>query len=64
MPSNAGHDFFIYERGHPQFDVDVRWHIWGHLAGRTGFRYIPNIIRTHADSRVVEDQNVGNLEVR
>ena len=64
MPSNAGNDFFIYERAHPQFDVDVRLHIWGHLSGRTGFRYIQNIIRTHADSRLVEDQNGGSSAVR
>ena len=64
MPSNVGHDFFTYERGHPQFDVDVRWRIWDHVAGRTGFRYIQNIIHTHADSKLVEDQSVGSSEVR
>lgn len=64
LPSNVGRDYFTYERGHPQFDVDVRWRVWDHVAGRTGFRYIQNIIRTHLDSKLVDDQNTGSAEVR
>jgi hypothetical protein len=33
-PANSPAGYFSYERGHPQFDVDVRGKITDHLAGR------------------------------
>lgn len=63
-PIGAPSDYFKYERGHPQFDVDVKWRIVDHLAGRTGFRYIHNWIHTSSDSRLLQDQLTGSDEVR
>ncbi len=49
-------DYSKYQRGHPQFDVDVRTRIVDHFAGRVGFRYIYNAIRMAEDSQLAEDQ--------
>ncbi len=57
-------EYFKYTRGHPQFDVDVRSKIVDHLAGRVGFRYIQNLIRVAADSKLAEDQRNGSDEVK
>ena len=53
-----------YQRGHPQFDVDVRTKIVDHLAGRVGFRYIRNFIRVAGDSTLAEDRDSGSPEVK
>jgi hypothetical protein len=63
-PPNAPRDYFTYQRGHPQFDVDVRGKITDHLAGRVGFRYIQNIIKVPSDSKLAADQRDGSDEVR
>jgi outer membrane protein assembly factor BamA len=66
--SVAGQDtsseHFKYTRGHPQFDVDMRFKLFDHLAGRVGFRYIQNIIRVADDSKLAEDQRNGSDEVK
>ena len=53
-----------YQRGHPQFDVDVRAKLADHLAGRVGFRYIRNFIRVAEDSTLADDQRSGSAEVK
>ena len=61
---NPNPDYSKYQRGHPQFDVDVRTRIVDHVAGRVGFRYIYNAIRVAEDSRLAEDQRTGSAEVK
>ena len=61
---NTSSDYFKYTRGHPQFDVDVRGKLADHFAGHVGFRYIQNIIRVAADSKLAEDQRSGSEEVK
>jgi len=61
---NTSSDHFKYTRGHPQFDVDVRGKIADHFAGHVGFRYIQNIIRVAADSKLADDQRTGSEEVK
>jgi outer membrane protein assembly factor BamA len=66
--SVAGEDtssaHFKYQRGHPQFDVDLRGRIADHLAARVGFRYIQNFITVASDSKLAEDQRDGSAEVK
>ena len=62
--NNANPDYSKYQRGHPQFDVDVRTRIVDHLAGRVGFRYIYNAIRVAEDSQLAQDQRTGSAEVK
>jgi outer membrane protein assembly factor BamA len=57
-------DYSKYQRGHPQFDVDVRTRIVDHFAGRVGFRYIYNSIHVAEDSQLAEDQRNGSEEVK
>jgi len=57
-------DYSKYQRGHPQFDVDVRTRIVDHFAGRVGFRYIYNSIQVAEDSQLAEDQRSGSPEVK
>ncbi|HYP76469.1 MAG TPA: BamA/TamA family outer membrane protein [Polyangiaceae bacterium] len=61
---NPNPDYSKYQRGHPQFDVDVRVRIVDHLAGRVGFRYIYNAIRVPEDSQLAEDLQNGSAEVK
>jgi hypothetical protein len=63
-PANAPHGYFTYQRGHPQFDVDVRGTIVDHIAGRVGFRYIRNIIEVPEGSKLAEDALMGSAEVK
>lgn len=63
-PANSPSGYFAYQRGHPQFDVDVRGKIADHFSGRVGFRYIQNIIRVPSDSKLAEDARSGSAEVR
>jgi outer membrane protein assembly factor BamA len=63
-PPNAPAGYFSYQRGHPQFDVDVRGKIADHFSGRVGFRYIQNIIRVASDSKLALDQRTGSDELR
>jgi outer membrane protein assembly factor BamA len=63
-PENSPRDYFSYQRGHPQFDLDLRGKISDHLAGRVGFRYIQNTIKVAADSKLAEDQRAGSAEVK
>ncbi len=66
--TNADHnpnpDYSKYQRGHPQFDVDVRVRVVDHLAARVGFRYIYNSIHVPEDSQLAEDQRSGSAEVK
>jgi outer membrane protein assembly factor BamA len=61
---NPNAEYSKYQRGHPQFDVDVRTRIVDHLAARVGFRYIQNFIRVKDDSSLAEDQRAGSPEVK
>ena len=61
---NPNPDYSKYQRGHPQFDVDVRTRIVDHLAGRVGFRYIYNALRVPEDSQLAEDRRNGSAEVK
>ncbi|HET7542482.1 MAG TPA: BamA/TamA family outer membrane protein [Polyangiaceae bacterium] len=61
---NPNPDYSKYRRGHPQFDVDLRWRIIDHLAGRIGFRYVYNALRVDPDSQLAEDQRTGSDEVK
>ena len=61
-PAQANHN--KYQRGHPQFDVDLRTRLVDHLSLRVGFRYIYNAIRVPADSELAEDQRAGSDEVK
>lgn len=61
---NPNPDYSKYQRGHPQFDVDVRTRIVDHFAGRVGFRYIHDSIRVPGDSQLAEDQRSGSAEVK
>ena len=61
---NPNPDYSKYQRGHPQFDVDVRTRIVDHLAGRVGFRYIYNALRVPEDSQLAEDQRTGSAELK
>jgi len=63
-PPGASGDYFQYERGHPQLDVDVKWRIVDHVAGRVGFRYILNTIATAANSKLMDDRTNGPNHVR
>lgn len=62
--NNSNPEYSKYQRGHPQFDIDVRTRIVDHFAGRVGFRYIQNFIRVADDSSLAEDQRSGSDEVR
>jgi outer membrane protein assembly factor BamA len=64
VPPNSPRGYFSYERGHPQFDVDVRGKITDHLAGRVGIRYVQNFIKVAADSKLAEDERTGTDEVK
>ncbi len=57
-------DYSKYQRGHPQFDVDVRTRIVDHLAARVGFRYIHDFIRVADDSSLAEDRRTGSADVK
>jgi outer membrane protein assembly factor BamA len=61
---NPNPEYSKYQRGHPQFDVDVRTRIVDHFAGRLGFRYIYNAIHVAEDSQLAEDQRNGSPEVK
>jgi outer membrane protein assembly factor BamA len=61
---NPNPDYSKYQRGHPQFDVDVRTRIVDHFAGRLGFRYIYNSIHVAEDSRLADDRRNGSAEVK
>jgi len=63
-PPGKSSDYFTYTRGHPQFDVDVRFRIADHFAGRVGFRYIQNFVRAPTGSKLVEDQRSESPEIR
>jgi outer membrane protein assembly factor BamA len=63
-PANSPHGYFTYQRGHPQFDVDMRGKIADHFSGRVGFRYIQDIIRVPSDSKLAQDQREGSDEVK
>jgi hypothetical protein len=63
-PAGAPSEYFKYERGHPQFDVDVKWRIIDHVAGRVGFRYIQNFLHTSSSSKLIDDQLNGTDEVK
>lgn len=63
-PPGAPHGYFTYERGHPQFDVDVRGKIADHFSGRVGFRYIQNFIKVGSNFKLAEDQRSGKDEVK
>jgi len=64
VDDNPNPEYSKYQRGHPQFDVDVRARIVDHLAGRIGFRYIYNSIEVPSDSQLAEDQRNGSAEVK
>jgi outer membrane protein assembly factor BamA len=53
-----------YQRGHPQFDLDVRTKIVDHLVVRLGFRYIYDSINVAPDSTLADDQRTGSAEVK
>ncbi|HYQ40493.1 MAG TPA: BamA/TamA family outer membrane protein [Polyangiaceae bacterium] len=61
---NPNPDYSKYQRGHPQFDVDVRVRLVDHLSGRVGFRYIYNSINVPQDSQLAEDLRSGSPEVK
>ena len=61
---NANPERRKYQRGHPQFDVDVRTKLVDHLVARLGFRYIYNAIRIADDSTLADDQRNGSAEVK
>jgi outer membrane protein assembly factor BamA len=63
-PANSPHGYFTYERGHPQFDVDMRGKITDHFSGRVGFRYIQNFLKVASDSKLAADERGANDEVR
>jgi outer membrane protein assembly factor BamA len=63
-PQNTPKNYFMYQRGHPQFDVDMRGRIADHLAGRVGFRYVQNSIKVASDSKLADDARAGSDEVR
>jgi outer membrane protein assembly factor BamA len=62
--ANPNKDYSKYQRGHPQFDVDVRTRIVDHFIARLGFRYIHDSIRVADDSQLAEDKRTGSAEVR
>lgn len=61
---NPNAEYSKYQRGHPQFDIDVRTRIVDHLAGRVGFRFVQNFIRVADDSSLAEDLRTGSPEVK
>lgn len=61
---NPNKNYSKYQRGHPQFDVDVRTRIVDHFVVRLGFRYIYDIIRVADDSSLAEDKRTGSAEVK
>lgn len=63
-PAHAGSDYFTYTRGHPQFDVDTRFRIFDHFGARVGFRYIQNFVRAPSGSKLEQDAQSDNPEVR
>jgi len=64
VDDNPNPEYSKYQRGHPQFDVDVRTRLRDHLAVRFGFRYIHDFIRVASDSQLAEDQRSGSAEVK
>lgn len=61
---NVNPDYAKYDRGHPQFDVDVRTRIVDHLSARVGFRFIHDSLRVPEDSQLAEDQRSGSAVVK
>lgn len=61
---NPNPNYSKYQRGHPQFDVDVRTRIVDHFSARLGFRYIYNAINVPEDSQLAEDRRSGSAEVK
>ncbi len=64
IDANPNKNYSKYQRGHPQFDVDVRTRIVDHFVVRFGFRYIHDFIRVADDSSLAEDERTGSSEVK
>jgi outer membrane protein assembly factor BamA len=64
VDENPNKNYSKYQRGHPQFDVDVRTRIVDHFVARLGFRYIHDFIRVADDSQLAEDKRTGSDEVK
>jgi len=64
VPAGKPGSFTEYGRTHPQLDLDLRFKIVDHFAGRAGLRFVQNFLQANPDSTLVADQQGGSDEVK
>jgi outer membrane protein assembly factor BamA len=64
LPAGAPATYFLYGRVHPSVNVDLRWRLVDHVAAHLAARYTQNWLKVADGSRLAQDLESGNAEVK